>query len=244
MKEVVATRIVEAYEAIENDLLNFLRIVPYEDQNKNTWSPKLVRILLDAGSLIDSIFRNASPVRVERTTGKSVKRKDLTMTDFRRIFKQRFGLSDLISLVYISPPILLQPFNRWEHKSPAWWSDYNNIKHNRLKNTSLATINTTLNAVCGLFELIAQYPEMCRVLLRYGWLKTGNYNLDLIIPVLSLEDRLDEMPKQAVHDTFLIQTKLFVTTIGPNPFPNDIKKILPMYYVFPRKLRIFLGKGY
>ncbi|XOB46386.1 MAG: hypothetical protein ACKKMV_02970 [Candidatus Nealsonbacteria bacterium] len=243
MNDSRATIIIKAYEIIEKNLIHFLDLIPPEGCNRQTWSPKLVSILLDTGSLVDSIFRDAAPNKDKRTTGRIVKRKDMNMNDFRRIYSKKFSI-DVRSLMLISPPIVLQPFKDFNKKSPDWWKIYNKVKHDRLGKASLVTIDIAMDAVCGLFQLIAQYPIMYRYLVRYRWAGYGNYNLDLIMPLMSSEHRVQKMSQSAIHETFLVSTKLFITTIGPRVFPENSEEIRPMDYYPPRKLMTFLGRGY
>ena len=55
MKDPKATIIIKAYEVIEKNLTDFLDIVPPEGDNRQTWSPKLVSILLAWISFSNSV---------------------------------------------------------------------------------------------------------------------------------------------------------------------------------------------
>lgn len=239
--EITTARIVKSYEIIEKELLEIFKIVPFEKQNMSVWSPKLVNILLDCGSLIDSIMRDSVPLKVKVKSGKIKKRKDLSMNDLRYLLSKKLPLGNLRSLVYVSPPKLLVPFREWNRKNrpqnPKWWKNYNKIKHGRLNNMHLATIETTVNAVCGLFELISQHPKMIKAMIRYRWLNLGDYNPGYIIPVLNSEKKSKQL-----KETFLIETELFLSTKGPNIFPANVKKIEPIYYEGRGKLITFLGR--
>jgi hypothetical protein len=233
------TRVILAYQSFENEFLNFLEVVPYEKQNKDTWSPKLVSILQNCCRMIDSIFKASVPPNT-----KPKKEKKFTIEDYREIFSQKLGLSTSRCLVYISPPFFLEPFNEWQSpqnpQPPKWWSVHNRIKHDGLANMHLATVDTTLIALCGLFGLIAKHHEMSAEILRHQWLNRGGVNPSIVLEDLSKENREVELQKR--NNGYLVHSKLFVTTIG-RPFPSDIQEIRPIVYP-DQRLSDFLGKWY
>lgn len=51
----------------------------------------------------------------------------------------------------------LQPFLNWEqepnYKSPDWWTPYNMVKHERIKNYKKANLKNVINALAGLYVL-------------------------------------------------------------------------------------------
>lgn len=248
MNESIANSILKSYETLESSLLDFLSIVPPSKQNNSTWSPKLVNILLDCGSLLDSYFRAISPkeiVRVRKGRKRKVKRREFNIDDFRIIFNNQGEqrLSDINCLVYFTPPTLLKPFEEWgDYKTLFWWRAYNKIKHDRLTYEKLATIDVSIYALSGLFLAIVQQASMISMLVRHDWLKVGGYNPEYILPILSDEKRISKMAPGAISDTFLVQTKLFIATIGTTPFPGLVKDIKPMYYIGNDRLVSLLGK--
>lgn len=51
----------------------------------------------------------------------------------------------------------LQPFLNWEqapnYKSPDWWTPYNKVKHERIRNYKKANLKNVINALAGLYVL-------------------------------------------------------------------------------------------
>lgn len=233
-KEFESSKIIESYNLLENKFLDFLKTVPSDAQNKKTWSPDLIDILIGSCNLLDSLFRMSAPANY-----RGIKRKEFTINTFCDLFSKE--LEPLISLVYISPPCLLFPYAGWTKSNiPSWWNNYNEIKHNRLKNMNLATTETTINSLCGLFEAISQNQNLQKTLIRYSWVDLAGYNLDIIVPSLDKK----KLP-ETIHgglNTFLVQTKLFATTLGPNYFPKEIRKIKPAFYHGGKNLINFLGR--
>ena len=52
----------------------------------------------------------------------------------------------------------ISPFKNWNPSSPTkslkWYDAYNKIKHDRIENLSLATLDNAINAVCALITLL------------------------------------------------------------------------------------------
>jgi hypothetical protein len=235
MNEFNAAKVIEFYESLEQDLLNFLKIVPYEEQNFKTWSPKLIDIVVGAGSLLDSLFRTSMP---EEKNGRQ--RKDYNINDFYTIFS--IDLKRLRSFVYLSPPFVLQPYKDWTQSAPLiWWDNYNKVRHDRLENMRLATIQTAMDMLCGLFEAIVQNQKMGKALLRHSWTDLGGLNPDLVMPKLESQ-KLSEAIGMLGPRTLFVQSKLFATTLGDEILPDNISDIKPMQYVGSKRLVIFLGK--
>ncbi len=54
--------------------------------------------------------------------------------------------------------IELTPWEKWKNtENPSWWKSYNNVKHERSANFQDANLETSLNAVAGLFCCILYY---------------------------------------------------------------------------------------
>ncbi|MDA2921785.1 hypothetical protein MYX07_00785 [Patescibacteria group bacterium AH-259-L07] len=236
LNEFTKASIIQSFNNIEDAVLDFLRVIPYSKENTKVWSPKLIPIILDCGSLIDSIFRNSAPVSW-KFGGKIKKRKDLNINDFRRLYAQKYNLIKLKTFLYVSPAEIITPLCDWGlHKNPQWWNDYNKIKHDRIANTKLATMGTTIEIICALFEIISQHPKMTGTLYKYAWLKLDGWTPEFIIPILE-----SKVKTKACPNTFIVETKLFATTRGQNYFPDNIKSIKPLSYVGSERLLRFLN---
>ncbi len=94
-------------------------------------------------------------------------------------------------------------------------------------------MQTTILSLCGLFQVIAKIPTFLNSLIRNEMLSFGN---DFI------ESVKDELKKENCKYTFLIESKLFASPVGKNPFPNDINDIQVFHFGNSKKLIKFLGK--
>jgi hypothetical protein len=61
------------------------------------------------------------------------------------------------ALFWQPKPIDLAPFGAWSTSGTrlAWWGDYNNVKHNRIAEFHKASLENVVNAVAGVFVLLA-----------------------------------------------------------------------------------------
>jgi hypothetical protein len=48
MDEATTSNIIRWYEGLEEEIVDFLRCVPPQDQNMNTWSPRLATVIVEA----------------------------------------------------------------------------------------------------------------------------------------------------------------------------------------------------
>jgi len=64
MDEITAANVLRWYESLEEQVLDFMQVVPPQGDNLHVWSPQLATVVVEAGSLIDSVLRDISPARV------------------------------------------------------------------------------------------------------------------------------------------------------------------------------------
>ncbi len=232
MNEYQTFSIIESYNLLEERFLEFTKYVLVINRNLKIESLYLASIFLETCSIIDSIFRYLFPKAELKKINK--KRSNLRIGDFRKQYA-KLNLHILKTLVYVVPPRYLMPFKEWgdaNKKNLEWWHDYNELKHNRIKKIKLATLENTLYALCGLYQIILILPEFKKSILRAGWLKCGNWNPEFVLKTLNMESK----------ETFLVESKLFVTPIGKCSFPADIKNIRPIHFNGADRLIKFLGK--
>jgi hypothetical protein len=174
MNDILADRTLLAYDEYERRFLEFLRVVPYDARNEDTWSPLLVDLLLGVCGLLDSMFRHISPDLYTTKAGKRTKRKYLNITQYREQFSSNWRLDHARTLVLINPPKVLRPFQVWHgsiDSAPDWWKLYDDVKHHRLNNMHLGTADAALNpkplaaSIVGKWWLVPSiYISFCHIL--------------------------------------------------------------------------------
>ena len=182
------------FESAEQMLMAVLDVIPYEAVHENVWSPRLVTVLLETCSQLDSLLKQ------QAVQSPCVASQNLNITDYFALFGQ--DLSGKWVLFWGESP-RVRPFGAWqglagygEASYPGhelkWWKAYNKIKHNRIENRREATLRHRIEALGGLFLAIL-YCEICRDAVgASGWLQSHSPN-----PKANLDNHLNPMPGSA-----------------------------------------------
>lgn len=143
------------YLDIESEMLECLKYVELCTAHYCVYSAKFARILLECGAEIDNIFKYICSIRKKRPT----------ISDY--YYKAIIKIPDLLNYKVIikHSPLSFQPFKSWNKNKPSqslsWWEDYNKVKHDRINNFSLASLENALNSLCALFILeMLSYDEL------------------------------------------------------------------------------------
>lgn len=180
------------FRALEEQLIQFMDYVPYIEQNHGVLSPKLVPILMDSCSLIDSVLRDST------SDGKRH-----TLRSYSKLHEVHFELEEATSLMLVSPMQLLRPFQGWTHRPPDWWRAHNEVKHDRIRNYPAATYASTVASVAGLHQVLARSRQFLPNLSRSGWFDESTDEFaDLLVcqvsgcgpPEMPVESRLYVSP--------------------------------------------------
>ena len=157
------------FEIYEEDLFQFMKIVPFSEENKNTWSPRLVNLFLDICSFFDSLCRFIvskgveevnTEISIQDKNGKIItkKIKDFDIEDFENNLLKNIDVFNSNVVFYTYPLKIIKPFELYRNREDnGWWSVYNDLKHNRLINYQKATLENIVKALSGLFLLLVRY---------------------------------------------------------------------------------------
>lgn len=226
--------IFQSYQVFEAKLLEILKIFPFSVENKKAYSPELVNLFLDICSFTDSILRNIlscgkeneENVRIEVKIKKGQRKvafkkvKDLSIIDFETNLFSGLDLINSRVIPIIYPPQIMEPYKNYRknncHKK-GWWTIYNLLKHNRIKNYTRANLDNTIQALAGLFILLVRYKEeeFSRAYFRYEWTEK-----DLITSFMS-SDRINSSKDW----DFWYTTKLFTVSENPKYMTKNIADI-------------------
>ncbi len=229
MESVNSELIVTWYKDIEKRLAEFIKFVPYSE-NSDIVLPLLVGVIIEAGSLIDSVMR-------EELVDPSKNRKDLTIVDFAEYYETKYELGNRKALFFTHPLIYMQPFNGWFddgiYTPLEWWGNYNKLKHDRIREHHRATLATAIYAVSALHLVISIFPTFFDALLRNDMLFPGHYNVEYV-----RENILQDNPVV----TILIESELFASVRGSRDFPEDPNEISPALLVKGKMFWRYVGK--
>lgn len=136
------TFVISNFRSLEADLMTCLTFIPCTLENRQMFSPRFIPIMLESCSLIESIC-----CRI--TTGT----ERYTLKSFSDRLERQLELEDATTIILTSPLQLLRSFLGWTKRPPVWWTAYNRLKHDRIRNYAAASLsNATLFATrSGLF---------------------------------------------------------------------------------------------
>jgi hypothetical protein len=151
------------FVALERDLETLSRYVEFAESNFHTYSIEIAHLLFASASEVDVIAKllckrldpNMPAGNIDDY--QKVLTKHLPGLRDTEVRIPRFGLS-------------MKPWLGWgKQKNPAWWRNYNDVKHQRDIYFNRATLKNALDAMSALLVLIFHHY---RLLLSEGKLKT------------------------------------------------------------------------
>ena len=219
-----AELILNWYLELEHRLSGFLQTIPFNPPNAQIALPPLANIIVDTGSLVDTIFREEYPSSVQA-------RGKLKISDFAPHYERTLQLSTLKAVLYQYPLSYLTPFSGWVNSATGkyaplpWWNDYNKLKHERVREYPRSTLGTAIITVGALFEVLARMDVFFDALLRHDMIDLNGISIDG-----PLRNILELMQSRQTLHSILIESELFAVTRGCRVFPNDISKLTPRSY--------------
>lgn len=153
----------EQYQVIEEDFINFIKIIPLsDDRNMKVCSPFLRDLIIRSCVQIEIFFKEWAKYECVISDEielsilyNSPNKKGIRNWSIKHYyyFNQKYDLKkagthirELNKNIY--------PFSSWEEKSPPkWWEVYNSIKHGGLESKIECNLETTLECVSALFVL-------------------------------------------------------------------------------------------
>ncbi|WP_418497615.1 hypothetical protein [Flagellimonas sp.] len=142
------------YLAIERDFENLSRYIEFSEENNNTFSIELARIIMSASQEVDVIMKGICGLLGRQNTEninqyRAVIKEKLSALINEMVFISRFGMSS-------------KPWLNWNNESgnPLWWSANNKIKHARASNFKKANLKNAFNALGALLIVNLYYYKL------------------------------------------------------------------------------------
>jgi len=153
----------EHYQVIEEDFINFLKIIPLSDErNMKVCSPVLRDLIIRSCVQIEIFFKEWA--KYECATNNDIElsnlynspnNKGIRNWNFKHYyyFQQKYFLKESGAHVRELNKNIF-PFSFWEEKTPPrWWNVYNSIKHGGLESKIESNLEITLECISALFIL-------------------------------------------------------------------------------------------
>jgi hypothetical protein len=131
--------------ALESDLERLSRFVEFTEDNFQTYSLEMARLLLAASAEVDVVLK-------ELCMGADPDKKPKDINEYRKIMQAR--LPRLCEMPVRIPRFGLRiiPWQNWNSdENPDWWKAYNQVKHKRAQHFRQANLQNTIKAIAGLF---------------------------------------------------------------------------------------------
>jgi|SRR3990170_5077324 len=229
----------ELYRDLERQFRNFLEYVPFLQGNENTYSFKLLNLILSIGGHVDSAFKEMakSPYLSRRKGCKEIREimkesernirqgkapKIVGISLALKTFDTIYGISrEKIIFKRLPEREFVQPFmpHNPKTRAPEWWEIYNGVKHNLPELLKEANLQNALSALAGAFLLnVRHIPAMIR-LYDYGVLKvawgdkvSGKKAVDEILREGFIE--MIRNKSQVQRSAFFVETSTFLYNYG------------------------------
>jgi len=150
------TNSINQFVTINNDLHNVFKYIKPTKDNKLTYGNKNRNVIMQACTEIETQF-----IQILEINGYP-HNKNYSTKDFYKLKKLMMLDMFTVKLKYFPTYEVLKPYFGWDieqsTKSIKWYDSYNKIKHDREKNFKHSTLESAIEAVCGLYILlIGQY---------------------------------------------------------------------------------------
>lgn len=140
------------YLYYEKEFISITDYIHLDKRNLNTYSFKLLEMLIGICSALDRMFRKYTNLIGQSCNIKNY--KDSVASIDNKLYDSEIRLID-------NEDILLKPFNEWEPSknldAPKFWNAYNDIKHDKNGGIINATYENVLNALSALYLLNINY---------------------------------------------------------------------------------------
>jgi hypothetical protein len=169
----------EYYLDLERQFQNFLEYVPYLKENEDTYSFKLLSLILSIGGYIDSAFKEMArfPEYSEDEKCMEILRRAGAHQGIIKsgveAFDSHYGISTkTVTFKFIPDREYVKPFESRD-AIPDWWGFYNELKHDVGINLGKANLKNTRDALAAAFLLNVVHKPGAQRLLDYNVLQRG-----------------------------------------------------------------------
>ncbi|MGI8786015.1 MAG: hypothetical protein ACR2L2_20470 [Acidobacteriota bacterium] len=142
-----------AFRILSDDFRRLREYVEPADQNLGTYSHRLYELLLRACAEFESACKELLV-----SGGATKKPGEMSITDYKTLESSLHLEALEVGILFWQPkPSYVKPFDGWSTAKPplSWYTDYNEVKHNRNTEFARANLNNVRHAIAGQFALLA-----------------------------------------------------------------------------------------
>lgn len=161
----------EYYKDLERQFQNYLEYVPYIQGNEDTYSFKLLSIILSIGGYIDSALKEmarfpefSKDTKCKEITKRTKEHKGIIKSGVEA-FNSIYDIGTKVVVYKCIPErVELKPFMFIDSNAPKWWEFYNELKHDVSINLEKANLENTRDALAAAFLLnVIHKPSILRL---------------------------------------------------------------------------------
>lgn len=225
---------IDSFLELEKRFAHFLSAVTFKTEHLKVHSPLLAGLLLEAGSLSESIFKsamdngryNAQPnIAVIRAKRYSTVPPYYNINDSREVFRADQLYHKRVWFLPRSDRSF--PWAAWMKAVPThpkWWRSYNKVKHGRFDHIADAKLGTVMHALGGAFLVLVQTLDYRATLVERGIIRSRNITAAQLRAVASGWEVL-QTPESVIARTELFGYK-FLSQGSPRQ-ANDVSIFWP-----------------
>ncbi|KZN65260.1 hypothetical protein N473_01410 [Pseudoalteromonas luteoviolacea CPMOR-1] len=134
------------YLSLESDVCALSRYIHFAPDNFKTYSIELAKLYLAICAEVEVVLKEICDIHPNK------KGKNANINIYRQwIVENQQGLiaEEVLSFEFELKYVPWKAFE--EGRSPSWWSDYNNVKHERRENFNKANLGNVLESLAGLY---------------------------------------------------------------------------------------------
>lgn len=174
---------IDSFLELEARFKDFLRNISYGSSHTRVYSPVLAGLLLETGSLTESMLKsamdNARYNSVTRIADIRVKRYTTTppylnINDLRKVFRaDMFYAKKVWYIPRGDSSFPWQPWARQQVRHPKWWGAYNHVKHDRFGNIAEGKLQHVMHAMKAAFLVLVQAQDFREAAVMRGIVRSN-----------------------------------------------------------------------
>lgn len=174
---------IKPFIMLQKDLINLFDFIEPSTVNLHCYSFRiqelLIRSCIEIEANFKAILKANNYKRLDKKTHKPVAEKYWNIVDYVKLEKSHKLSYYKVKIPYFQGEgAIRQPFLKWQGdiNKLQWYSDYNDVKHDRVKKFKKANFANLLDAICGLLVVLSSqfYIESFN-----GSHETGNYTFSV-----------------------------------------------------------------
>lgn len=151
MQQSEKRNLINGYYLLEQDLKEIFSYIEPTPENFSAYSHRLYSLFIRACTEFEA---NCKAILIENNS--SIPDKPGIRTYYKiHDYDQYKLINDYHIKLHVSHEIDLKPLTSWEeNKEPAWYGEYNDVKHARITEFKKAKFENVLNAIAAIYILL------------------------------------------------------------------------------------------